>query len=78
MIICNQANVVHTTPKDINESIKHVEGAIDIEKYPSQAVLECLMRFLNAPAVKNLSLERKCSFLRQKGLKENGAYSSAP
>jgi hypothetical protein len=72
MLISNQENV-DTPEKGPHESSKRSgETVIDIEKYPRQAVLECLMRFFNVPAVKNLSLERKCSFLKQKGLQENG------
>ena len=35
---------------------------------------ERLLRFFNSPAVRNLSLEKKCTFLRQKGLKQDGNY----
>jgi hypothetical protein len=70
MLVSNHENLVYTHKKQVEEMV------IDTEKYPREAVIECLMRFFNAPSVKNLSLDRKFNFLRQKGLKENGALLS--
>ena len=68
MLISNQEDVASICKNP------RAETMIDTEKYPSQAVLECLLRFFNTPSVKNLSFDKKRSFLRTKGIKENGAF----
>jgi hypothetical protein len=72
MLISDQESAVYTYRKTL-EGMEHVdESMIDTAYYPSPAVLECLMRFLNMPTLKNLGLKQKCDFLRQKGLTEKG------
>jgi hypothetical protein len=50
----------------------------DGSKCGRRAMIERLLHFFNAPIVKNLSLQRKCAFLRQKGLKQDGECDQMP
>ena len=46
----------------------------DCRNCPHNVVIARLIRFFNAPTVRDFSLERKVSFLKDKGLKQDGKF----